>query len=248
MGQCFIIIAGFARRPKPTALWEAIAFNQAHYYNAEEVNLDSSRDSVILVEPQQEEGSLDDAPAPVDQPSLPGPLTPKVTYGSEDIRYKIPKRTDRTPSTSSSDGSWIPTSTTRGRGRSPFHRGGTRGRTSASPAKTFKSPGSVTRSASRNAYDKSQASTRDSQRKKNQKEAEGQSSSSPAPGDYSRKRKTKHTQIDPASNSDIEVRIDDLEYQINGMQSNITDSIVSQMCRKFEEYTSNMESTVLSLR
>ena len=42
-------VASFARRPKPTALWEAIAFNQAHYYEAEEVNLDSSRDSVILV-------------------------------------------------------------------------------------------------------------------------------------------------------------------------------------------------------
>ena len=159
-------VASFARRPKPTALWEAIAFNQAHYYEAEEVNLDSSRDSVILVEPQQEERPLDEAPAPVDQPSL-QPSTPKVTYGSEDVRYKIPKRTDRTPSTSSSEGSWTPTST-QGRGRSPFNRGGTRGKTSSTPAKTFKSPGSVTRSASRNTYDKSQASTRDSQRKKNQ--------------------------------------------------------------------------------
>ena len=32
------------------------------------------------------------------------------------------------------------------------------------------------------------------------------------------------------------------------MQSNITDSIVSQMCRQFKEYKSMMESTVLTLR
>ena len=119
-----------------------------------------------------------------------------VTYGSEEVRYKIPKWRDRTPSTSSSEGSWTPTSN-RGRGRSPFFRGGTRGRTSPSPSKTFKSPGSVTRSASRKAYDRSQASTR----KKNQKESEGQSGSSPAPGDTSRKRKTKNPQKDPASNT-----------------------------------------------
>ena len=42
--------------------------------------------------------------------------------------------------------------------------------------------------ASRNAYDRSQASNRDNQRKKNQKEAEGHSSASPVPGDSSRKR------------------------------------------------------------
>ena len=32
------------------------------------------------------------------------------------------------------------------------------------------------------------------------------------------------------------------------MQSNIMDSIVSQMCRQFKEYKSMMESTVLTLR
>ena len=88
----------------------------------------------------------------------------------------------------------------------------------------------------------------ESQRKKNQKKAEGQSGSSPAPGDTLRKRKTKNNQKDPASNSDIEGRITDLEYQINGMQSNIMDSIVSQMCRNFEELKSMIESTVLTLR
>ena len=136
-------MANFARRPKPTAMWDAIAFNQAHFYEAEEVNLDSSRDSIIYIEHQQEQGPLDDAPAPADQPSTPEPSTQRVTYGSEDVRYKIPKRVDRTPSTctstSSSEGSWTPNSN-RGRGRSPFFRGRSRGRTSPSPSKTFKSP------------------------------------------------------------------------------------------------------------
>ena len=79
---------------------------------------------------------MDDAPAPADPPSTPETPTQRVTYGAEDIRYKNPKRTDRTPSTctstSSSEGSWTP-SYTRGRGRSPFVRGGGRGRTSPSP-------------------------------------------------------------------------------------------------------------------
>ena len=127
-------------------------------------------------------------------------------------RYKTPKRTDRTPSTctstSSSEGSWTP-SYTRSRGRSPFVRGGGRGQTSPSPTNTFRTPGSVTRSNSRNAYDRSQASTKEKQRKK---DAESHSSGSPAPGETSRKRKTKTNRKDLATNKNIEGKITDLEY------------------------------------
>ena len=164
-------VSQYQRHPKTTASWDSIAHNQVNFYEQEVVNLDSSRDSVIVVDQVHEQGPLDDAlPAPADPPSTPEIPKERVTYGAEDIRYKTPKRTDRTPSTctstSSSEGSWTP-SYTRGRGRSPFVRGGGRGRTSPSPtANTFRTPGLVTRSNSRNAYDRSQASTKEKQRKK----------------------------------------------------------------------------------
>ena len=157
-------------------------------------------------------------------------------------RYKTPKRTDRTPSTctstSSSEGSWTP-SYTRSRGRSPFVRGGGRGQTSPSPTNTFRTPGSVTRSNSRNAYDRSQASTKEKQRKK---DAESHSSGSPAPGETSRKRKTKTNRKDPATNKKIEGKITDLEYQVHGMESNITDSVVACMCNMFEDHKKEQKS------
>ena len=147
-----------------------------------------------------------------------------------DIRYKnkTPKRVDRTPSTcsstSSSDAPWTP-SYTRGRGRSPFVRGGGRGRTSPNPtSSTFRTPGSVTRSNSRNAFDRSQASTKEKQRKK---DAENHSSGSPSPSDNSRKRKTKTKKKDPATEENIEVKIVDLEYQVHGLHSEITDNVMA---------------------
>ena len=196
------------------------------------MNLDSSCDSVIVVDQVHEQGPLDDAPpAPADPPSTPENPKEKVTYGAQDIRYKnkTTKRVDRTSSTcsstSSSDAPWTP-SYTRGRGRSPFVRGGGRGRTSPNQnANTFRTPGSVTRSNSRNAYDKSQASTKEKQRKK---DAENHSSGSPTPSEYSRKRKTKNKK-DPATEENIEGKIVDLEYQVHGLQSEITDNVVNKM-------------------
>ena len=88
-------VATFQRHAKPTAKWDAIVFNQVHFYEQEVVNLDSSRDSIIVVEQQHEQGPLDDAPAPVDLPSTPETPKQRVTYRAEDIRYKTPKRTDR---------------------------------------------------------------------------------------------------------------------------------------------------------
>ena len=65
-----------------------------------ELSLKSSRDSIISVERVQEEGPLANAPPP---PSTPGPKGHKVSFGSENVRYKV-KRTD----SSSSDGSTTP--------------------------------------------------------------------------------------------------------------------------------------------
>ena len=126
-------VSHYQRHAKPTASWDHIALNQAHFYEQEIVTLDSSRDSVIEINQVHEQGPLDDAPpAPADPPSTPENPNERVTYGATDIRYKTKpaKRTDRTPSTcsstSSSDAPWTP-SYTRGRGRGPFVRGGARG-------------------------------------------------------------------------------------------------------------------------
>ena len=188
-------VSHYQRHAKPAASWDHIALNQAHFYEQEVVTLDSSRDSVIEINQVHEQGPLDDAPpAPADPPSTPENPNEKVTYGAQDIRYKnkTTKRVDRTPSTSSStsssDAPWTP-SYTRGRGRSPFVRGGGRGRTSPNPtSSTFRTPSSVTRSNPRNAFDKSQASTKEKQRNK---DAENHSSGSPSPSEKSRKRKKK---------------------------------------------------------
>ena len=80
-------IESFPRHPKPTANWEHIRLNQKQNYDVLEVKLDSSTDSSISVEHVQDDGPLADAPPP---PTNPGPIpkTHKVTFGSEDIRYK----------------------------------------------------------------------------------------------------------------------------------------------------------------
>ena len=65
-------VSHYQRHAKPTASWDNIALNQAHFYEHEVVNLDSSRDSVIEVAQVHEQGPLDDAPpAPADPPSTP---------------------------------------------------------------------------------------------------------------------------------------------------------------------------------
>ena len=181
------------------------------------MNSDTSRDSSISVEHVQEEGPLDNAPPPS---SNPGPSPKKnVTFGSEDIRYKT-KRTDRTLSTSSLEGNVT-----------PWGRGGN----SPSPcSQTFKSPGTTTRSASRTAFNKSQANTKENQRQKNQKAAKQQSEASPVPGKTSWKRKTKtYNKKDPVTESDLEGRLDSFEYRMDNLESNIVECVSQEFSQFF---------------